>query len=60
MIWEIVARLIDNPLFFVSLTDTAVRGAELWRAGILQVHIETSLIELAIGLQEEGYGVWQG
>jgi len=50
VIWEIVARSIDNPLFFVSLTDTAIRGVELWRAGILQVHIETSLIELAIGL----------
>ena len=49
-IWEIVARLIDNPLFFASLSDIAVRGVELWRAGILQVHIDTSLAELAIGL----------
>lgn len=50
IIWELAARAIGNPLFFVSLTDVAVRGVELWQAGELQVHIWTSLVELAIGL----------
>ncbi len=49
-IWEAAARLIDNPVFFVSLSDIATRGAELWRSGALQVHIETSLAELAVGM----------
>ncbi|MGE0747011.1 MAG: ABC transporter permease [Rhodospirillales bacterium] len=49
-VWELAARIIDNPLFFVSLTQVAVRGVQLWDAGELQVHIGTSLTELAIGL----------
>jgi NitT/TauT family transport system permease protein len=49
-LWELAARLIDNPVFFVSLTDIVARGIELWRSGALQVHIATSLAELAIGL----------
>lgn len=49
-IWEIVARVIDNPLFFVTLSHVAARGVELWGAGELQVHISTSVTELAIGL----------
>ncbi|MGH7089831.1 MAG: hypothetical protein ACREFQ_13110, partial [Stellaceae bacterium] len=43
LLWELTARLIDNPLFFVSLSGVARRGIELWQAGALQVHIETSL-----------------
>jgi NitT/TauT family transport system permease protein len=49
-LWELAARAIDNPLFFVSLSDVAMRGVQLWQDGTLQVHIETSLEELAIGL----------
>jgi NitT/TauT family transport system permease protein len=49
-VWELVARVIDNPLFFVSLSHVAARGAELWASGDLQVHIRTSVTELAIGL----------
>jgi NitT/TauT family transport system permease protein len=56
-IWEVAARLIDNPVFFVSLADVAVRGVELWQSGVLQTHIETSLAELAIGL---GLGIAVG
>jgi len=49
-IWELSARLIDNPVFFVSLTGIVTRGTELWQSGVLQVHIATSLAELAMGL----------
>ena len=49
-LWELVARLVDNPLFFVSLADVATRGVELWQSGALLLHIETSVVELAIGL----------
>lgn len=48
--WELAAKIIGNPLFFVSLTAVAGRGVELWQAGELQVHIWTSLAELAIGM----------
>jgi NitT/TauT family transport system permease protein len=50
VIWELAARLIDNPVFFVSLTGIVTRAAELWHSGVLQVHITTSLAELATGL----------
>lgn len=56
-LWELTARLVDNPLFFVSLSDIAVRGVQLWQAGVLQVDIETSVAELAIGL---GLGIVAG
>lgn len=57
VLWEVAARLINNPLFFVSLSDVAGRGVQLWGTGALQIHIETSLIELAIGL---GLGIGVG
>jgi NitT/TauT family transport system permease protein len=56
-LWELVARLVDNQLFFVSLTDIAGRGVELWQSGVLQADIETSVAELAIGL---GLGIVVG
>jgi NitT/TauT family transport system permease protein len=56
-LWELVARLVNNQLFFVSLADIAVRGVQLWQSGVLQTDIETSLAELAIGL---GFGIVVG
>lgn len=56
-LWELVARLVDNPIFFVSLSDIAVRGVQLWQSGVLQNDIETSVAELAIGL---GLGIVAG
>jgi NitT/TauT family transport system permease protein len=56
-LWELTARLVDNPLFFVSLSDISMRGAQLWQDGTLQADIETSLAELAIGL---GLGIVVG
>jgi NitT/TauT family transport system permease protein len=50
ILWEFLARVVvDNPLFFTSLTDIAVRGAELWNTGELQHHIWVSFVEFAGG-----------
>ncbi|MPZ57244.1 MAG: ABC transporter permease subunit [Rhizobiales bacterium] len=50
ILWEFLARVVvDNPLFFTSLTDIAIRGVELWKSGELQTHIWVSFIEFAGG-----------
>lgn len=50
ILWEFLALVVvDNPLFFASLTDIAVRGVELWQSGELQTHIWVSFIEFAGG-----------
>lgn len=50
LLWEFLARVVvDNPLFFTSLTDITVRAVELWRSGELQTHIRVSSIEFAGG-----------
>ncbi len=41
--------VVDNPLFFASLTAIAQRGWELWRSGELQVHLWVSFVEFAGG-----------
>ncbi len=50
VLWEYVARVVvNNPLFFSSLTEVAARAVELWQSGELQSHIEASFIEFAGG-----------
>jgi NitT/TauT family transport system permease protein len=50
VLWELTALvLVDNPLFFASLTAIAQRGFELWHSGELQVHLWVSFVEFAGG-----------
>lgn len=50
IVWEVSARLFDNPIFFASFSASVVRGVELWQAGQLQVHVWASFIEFAVGV----------
>jgi NitT/TauT family transport system permease protein len=50
LLWEFVARfVVNNPLFFTSLTDVAARGIVLWESGELADHIWVSFVEFAGG-----------
>ncbi len=49
VLWEALARIVNNPLFLTSLPAIAVRSVELWSTGELQHHIWVSFIEFAGG-----------
>lgn len=49
VLWEGLARAIDNPLFLASIPAILQRAAELWASGELQTHIWISFVEFAGG-----------
>jgi NitT/TauT family transport system permease protein len=49
VLWEALARFVNNPLFLTSLPAIAKRAVELWSSGELQVHVWVSFVEFAGG-----------
>lgn len=49
LLWEALARFVNNPLFLTSLWVVAQRAVELWSTGELQQHVWVSFVEFAGG-----------
>jgi NitT/TauT family transport system permease protein len=50
VLWELVARWLNDPLFLVPPTTVVIHGAEMVAGGQLLPHVWASLAEFALGM----------